>query len=106
MRISEFQELIRRTYHARDRRRGLETNMLWLMEEMGELAEAIRKRDRHEAEREVADVLAWLVTIASISGIDVEKAALAKYGRGCPRCGGIPCTCPEHRAPKRWPRSG
>jgi NTP pyrophosphatase (non-canonical NTP hydrolase) len=103
MRIAEFQELIRRTYHERDAKRGLETDMLWLMEEVGELAEAVRKRDRKNAEEEFADVLAWLVTAASISGIDLEKAALAKYGKGCPRCGAIPCACPEHPAPKSWP---
>jgi len=103
MHLAEFQALIHRTYHERDAKRGLETDMLWLMEEVGELAEAMRKRDRKGAEEEVADVLAWLVTVASISGIDVEKAALAKYGKGCPRCGAIPCTCPEHPAPKRWP---
>ncbi|MBI4566031.1 MAG: nucleotide pyrophosphohydrolase [Planctomycetes bacterium] len=102
MRISEFQELIRRTYGARDRRRSLETNTLWLMEEVGELAEAIRRRDHQAARKEIADVLAWLVTVASHSQIDVEKAALAKYGQGCPRCGAIPCDCPEHPAPKRW----
>ncbi len=102
MRIREFQDLIRRTYHSRDEARGLETNVLWLMEEVGELAETIRNRDRAEAEKEFADVLAWLSTIASLSGIDLEKAALAKYGKGCPRCGAIPCACAEVPTPTQW----
>ncbi len=93
MRIAEFQGLIRRTYHARDRRRGLDRNCLWFVEEVGELAEGIRKRDRKGIAEEAADVLAWLSTLCSISGVDLEKAALAKYGKGCPRCAKIPCAC-------------
>lgn len=94
MTIAEFQELIRRTYHRRDKKRGLDRNFLWLTEEVGELAEGVRKRDRREIFEEAADVLAWLSTICSLSGVDLEKAALAKYGKGCPRCRAIPCGCP------------
>jgi NTP pyrophosphatase (non-canonical NTP hydrolase) len=93
MTIAEFQELIRRTYHARDKKRGLDKDYLWFTEEVGELAEAVRKRDKAGIFAEAADVLAWLCTICSISGIDLEKAALAKYGQGCPRCQAIPCRC-------------
>jgi NTP pyrophosphatase (non-canonical NTP hydrolase) len=93
MHIAEFQELVRRIFHERDRVRGLDKNMLWLVEEVGELAEGVRKGDRREIEEEMADVLAWLTTIASLSGLDLERAALAKYGKGCPRCGAIPCGC-------------
>lgn len=94
MKIAEFQDLIRRTYHERDVKRGLDKDFLWLTEEVGELAEAVRERDRGKVLEEVADVLAWLCTVASISGVDVQEAALAKYGKGCPRCGAIPCGCP------------
>ncbi|HXX92849.1 MAG TPA: MazG nucleotide pyrophosphohydrolase domain-containing protein [Planctomycetota bacterium] len=93
MTITQFQRLIRRTYHARDKKRGLDKDFLWFTEEVGELAEAVRKRDRPEIAAETADVLAWLSTICSISGVDLEKAALAKYGKGCPRCRSIPCSC-------------
>ena len=64
------------------------------MEEVGELVEAVRKRDRKEIAREAADVLAWLSTVCSLSRVDLEKAALAKYGKGCPRCKATPCSCP------------
>ena len=93
MKIAEFQRLIRRTYHARDKKRGLDKDYLWFTEEVGELAEAVRKRDRKQIFAEAADVLAWLCTICSISGVELEEAALAKYGRGCPRCKAIPCSC-------------
>lgn len=94
MNIAEFQDLIRRTYHTRDAERGLDKNFLWFAEEVGELAEALRKRSEQEIIEEAADVLAWLATLCSLSGVDLEKAALAKYGKGCPRCGTIPCSCP------------
>jgi NTP pyrophosphatase (non-canonical NTP hydrolase) len=94
MTIAEFQDLIRRTYHRRDKKRGLDKNFLWFTEEVGELAETVRKGDKKEMAKEAADVLAWLSTICSLSGVDLQEAALAKYGKGCPRCKGIPCTCP------------
>lgn len=94
MTIADFQKLIRRTYHARDRKRGLDKNYLWFTEEVGELAEAVRTRDRRQVAAEAADVFAWLSTICSLSGVDLQEAALAKYGKGCPRCKDIPCSCP------------
>ena len=94
MQIAEFQDLIRRTYHKRDAERGVDKDFLWLTEEVGELAEAVRERDRKKVFEEVADVLAWLCTVSSLCGVEVEEAALAKYGKGCPRCGAIPCSCP------------
>jgi len=54
----------------------------------------VRKRAKQEIFEEAADVLAWLSTICSLSGVDLEEAALAKYGKGCPRCAAIPCSCP------------
>ncbi|MBI2932867.1 MAG: nucleotide pyrophosphohydrolase [Planctomycetes bacterium] len=95
MKISEFQDVIRRTYHERDRARGFEKDALWFVEEVGELAEAIRKGDRREMELEMADVLAWLSTLASLADIDLERVAVDRYGSGCPRCHSIPCRCPH-----------
>jgi NTP pyrophosphatase (non-canonical NTP hydrolase) len=94
MTIGEFQALIKKTYHARDKKRGVDKNFLWLTEEVGELAEGVRKRNKEEIFEEAADVLAWLATICSLSDVDLEKAVLAKYGKGCPRCREIPCGCP------------
>ena len=94
MKIAEFQKLIRRTYHERDAKRGIDKNFLWFTEEVGELAEAVRRGDKAMIREEVADVFAWLCTISSLSEIEVEEAVQAKYGKGCPRCGAIPCSCP------------
>lgn len=97
MEIRRFQELIEQIYLAKDRARGVEGTFMWFTEEVGELARHLRDRDQAALEAEFADVLAWLVTLASITGVDVEAAALAKYGAGCPKCAQTPCACGERR---------
>ena len=66
---------------------------MWFSEEVGELTRALRRDQQGELEGEFADVLAWLSTLASMKGIDLEAAARAKYAKGCPRCNGTPCAC-------------
>jgi len=97
MQISEFQDLIARTYLERDRARGLPGTFLWFVEEVGELARHLRDGDRERLEGEFADVLAWLVSLASISGVDIDRVATAKYGAGCPKCAALPCQCGARR---------
>lgn len=93
MRIAEFQKLIEEIYYAKDAARGLAGTHMWFCEEVGELTRALRRGHQDELEGEFADVLAWLSTLASIAGIDLQKAAQRKYGEGCPRCATTPCTC-------------
>ncbi|WP_456486786.1 MazG nucleotide pyrophosphohydrolase domain-containing protein [Candidatus Alkanophaga liquidiphilum] len=93
MEVRELQRLIKETYFERDWERGVEKNNLWLVEEVGEMTRAIRKGRRPEIEEEFADVLAWLLSLANVLGVDVEAAFLKKYGGGCPRCGSKPCRC-------------
>ena len=93
MRIADMQALMRDLYGARDEARGAERTFLWLVEEVGELAQALRGKGRHTKEEEFADVLAWLASLANVAGVDLEKALLAKYPMRCPRCGAMPCAC-------------
>ncbi|HET6774948.1 MAG TPA: MazG nucleotide pyrophosphohydrolase domain-containing protein [Acidimicrobiales bacterium] len=93
MDLAAFQQLMADTYGARDRARGLPATVAWLAEELGELAQAVRKGDRAEQVHELGDVLAWLASLAGQLGIDLDEAA-ARYAAGCPRCGRRPCTCP------------
>lgn len=95
MEIREFQRAIEAIYFDKDQRRGMERTFMWFAEEVGELSRALRRKRDDELKGEFADVLAWLATLASIAGIDLEEAALAKYERGCPRCTATPCACPE-----------
>jgi NTP pyrophosphatase (non-canonical NTP hydrolase) len=93
MRIEEFQRAIEEIYGRRDRERGLAGTHMWFCEEVGELTRALRRGQQDELAGEFADVLAWLATLASIAGVDLEQAARAKYGQGCPRCRATPCAC-------------
>ena len=93
MRIAEFQKLIEDIYYERDSARGLSGTHMWFCEEVGELTRALRRNQRDELEGEFADVFAWMSTLASIAGIDLEQAVRAKYGMGCPRCTSTPCAC-------------
>ncbi len=96
--IGEFQKLIEDIYLERDAGRGLEGSTLWFIEEVGELVRALRRDERENLEEEFGDVFAWLVSLASISGVDLERVAFEKYGRGCPRCHQTPCSCPVPQA--------
>ena len=97
--LSDLQKVIRDTYDARDRRRGLEGTFMWFMEEVGELATALRSGTATERAAEFADVLAWLATLANRVGVDLETATAAKYGSGCPGCGMTPCGCDQADKP-------
>ena len=97
--LSDFQLLIRRMYHEKDVARGVEGTFMWLMEEVGELATALRSGSHEERVGEFADVLAWLTTIANVVGVDLTEAVLQKYGTGCPGCGLLVCTCPNAEKP-------
>jgi NTP pyrophosphatase (non-canonical NTP hydrolase) len=93
MKIAEFQKKIEDVYFERDSARGLAGTHMWFCEEVGELTRALRRGQKQELEGEFADVLAWLATLASIAGVDLEAAAMKKYAAGCPRCRATPCAC-------------
>ena len=82
------------TYGPRDSERGLAATIAWLTEELGELAQAVRKGSRHEQLHELGDVLAWLASLAAQLELSLEEAA-DRYANGCPRCGLKPCDCPN-----------
>ena len=86
-------------YLEKDLARGVEGTFLWLIEEVGELATALRSGTHAERLGEFADVLAWLATIANVVGVDLSAAVALKYGSGCPGCGKMACTCPNSEKP-------
>ena len=92
MEISELQQVLRRTYYTRDAKRGRDATFRWLTEEVGELAKALRRSEHDELELEFSDVLAWLASLANLTGVDLEDA-MARYADGCPKCGRSPCGC-------------
>lgn len=92
MDIAEFQARISAAYADRDRDRGIAPSVAWLTEEVGELAQAIRKGTREQQLHELGDVLAWVASIADQLGLSLEEAA-QRYADGCPVCGDTPCSC-------------
>ena len=112
--IEAFQKLIREMYFEKDVARGIPATFMWLIEEVGELATALRETSPEEAQRippvelakrrenlsaEFADVLAWLTTIANVAEVDLGKSIADKYGSGCPGCQGFVCVCPDEEKP-------
>ena len=93
MDLVTLQDVIERTYGARDRERGVPSTVAWLAEEVGELAQAVRKGSRAQREHEFADVLAWVASLANQLDVD-PTTSVQRYAEGCPRCGTIPCGCP------------
>ena len=102
--MKNFQKLMYDLYIQKDKKRGLEKTVLWLVSEVGELSELVAKNGhlsdnselKKELSLELADCLAWLFSIANLLDIDVEEAFLTKYPNKCPRCLSIPCKCIEN----------
>ena len=97
--FADFQRLIRDMYFEKDVARGIDGTFMWLMEEVGELAAALRNGTHEERLGEFADVIAWLATIANVAGVDLSEAIARKYGAGCPGCGKFVCTCDDAEKP-------
>lgn len=92
MDLAELQRIIEAIYGDRDRRRGVPSTVAWLAEELGELAQAVRKGTVDQQRHEFADVLAWVASLANQMDIDLTQA-IERYASGCPRCSASPCAC-------------
>jgi len=75
MEIAAFQELMDDLYGEADRERGMPSTVAWLCEEVGELAQAVRKGTPDQQLHELGDVLAWLSSLANQLGLSLEDAA-------------------------------
>ena len=93
MDLGEFQRHIATTYGAKDAARGLAGTFMYFMEEVGELAEALREPERHDLAGEFADCQAWLASLAHLAGIDLAAVTARKYPGPCPVCAAQPCAC-------------
>ena len=92
MELGELQRLMAATYGEQDGARGIPATVAWLTEELGELAQAVRKGTPEEQLHELGDVLAWLASLAEQLGLSLDEA-VARYADGCPKCGATPCAC-------------
>ncbi|MEO5838702.1 MAG: MazG nucleotide pyrophosphohydrolase domain-containing protein [Acidimicrobiales bacterium] len=78
MELAEVQTLMDRLYGADDRERGIPATVAWLCEELGELAQAVRKGTTAQQLHELGDVLAWLASLANQLGLSLDDA-IARY---------------------------
>ena len=93
MELAALQQLMAATYGERDAARGRQMAVAWLAEELGELAQAVRKGSPEQQLHELGDVLAWLASLANQLGLSLEEA-VRPLRAGLPACGRLPCACP------------
>ncbi len=72
--LDEVQALMEELFGEADRARGLPSTIAWLCEEVGELAQAVRKGSPAEQLHELGDVLAWTASLANQLGLSLEDA--------------------------------
>lgn len=97
MDLAALQAQITATFGQRDHARGVDGTFRRLVEELGEVAKALRGTDRAALALELSDLVAWTLSVAALSHVDLDQA-LERYARGCPRCGTSPCRCPPDSA--------
>ena len=74
MELADLQELMEELYGVPDRERGIPATVAWLCEELGELAQAVRKGTTEEQLHELGDVLAWLASLANQLDLSLDDA--------------------------------
>lgn len=78
-----MQDLVERLYGPADRERGIPATVAWLAEELGELAQAVRKGTPAQQLHELGDVLAWLASLANQLDLDLDEA-ISRYATNPP----------------------
>ena len=92
MHLDDLRDLMVQTYGLQDTERGIPATVAWIAEEVGELAQAVRKGTREQQLHELGDVLAWLASLAAQLDLSMDEA-VARYANGCPKCQTMPCAC-------------
>ena len=95
MKIKQFQNLMKELYFHQDSIRGYQKTFIWLVEEVGELASLLHLDilNKKEIENEMADIIAWICSLANLLEINLEDALSHKYPNKCIRCNSNPCKC-------------
>ncbi len=75
MHLDELQDLMADLYGEADATRGIPSTVAWLCEEVGELAQAVRKGTPAEQLHELGDVMAWVASLANQLGLSLSEAA-------------------------------
>ena len=100
--LTKWQTHLDRVYGARNRQIGLENALNRLFKEVCEInelqmglarTEATVEEMEHEFALKVVDILVWIIAVAYLLGLDLERAVSARYGARCPTCLNLPCAC-------------
>jgi NTP pyrophosphatase (non-canonical NTP hydrolase) len=79
-----MREMVRDKYSRIDSKSSPLFLLAVLVEEVGELAEAVRKREKKSIEEELADVLFMVVSLANYFEVNPENVVVDKYIKGDP----------------------
>jgi len=102
--IKQWQTHLKRVYGENNSKQGLRFIIGRLMSEIEEATAAEMQmemssspedvqRFRQETISELADSFAWAIAVCNELSVDLDKAFVDRYGKGCPNCGQIPCQC-------------
>jgi NTP pyrophosphatase (non-canonical NTP hydrolase) len=84
MDIEQVRNLIREKYYEFDSKSSHLFLLAVLFEEVGELAEAVRKKELESIEEELADVLFMVLSLANYFDVVPERKLVEKYIEGDP----------------------
>jgi len=84
MDLKELRRIIKEKYYEIDAKSGELFLLSVLFEEVGELAEAVRKKDVKAVEEELTDVLFMVLSLANYFDVDVESKLMEKYVKNDP----------------------
>jgi len=84
MRLTELQRLIKEKYYEIDSKSGELFLLAVLFEEVGELAEVVRKKDIKGIKEELTDVLFMILSLANLFDLELESRLIEKYIKGDP----------------------
>ena len=84
MDLKKLRKIIKEKYYHIDLKSGSLFLLAVLFEEIGELAEAVRKEKIEDVEEELADVLFMILSLANYFNVEPEKRLFEKYIEGDP----------------------
>ncbi len=84
MDLKMLREAIKERYYHLDAKSGPLFLLAVLFEEVGELAESVRKKEVENIEEELADVLFMIISLSNLFGVSPERRLVEKYIRGDP----------------------
>ena len=92
--LAKWQRLFERIYGNVNKVAGREKIWLHLLEEIGDVSKAQRRKRMKTIKEELADVFAWLCSLSNLLGIDLDEIVSKTYPGKCDVCKKTTCICP------------